>query len=190
MQSAQEPRQRARSPFVAAVLSLFFPGLGHAYAGAYHRALGFAAAPILLLALVAGVVFRADLTDLIGLALTPGVLPGIFLFNLIALGYRLVAIVDAYRVTAYLNAFDVGGRGRLGRPRGRQGAIPSARGRIPPVPSTSWITAPPGAIVLPPFDHLHAIGYRTNEPGPESQRTAMSLVGGGARTRRVPNPTL
>jgi LCP family protein required for cell wall assembly len=117
MQSAQEPRQRARSPFVAAVLSLFFPGLGHAYAGAYHRALGFAAAPILLLALVAGVVFRADLTDLIGLALTPGVLPGIFLFNLIALGYRLVAIVDAYRVTAYLNAFDVGGRGRLGRPR-------------------------------------------------------------------------
>ncbi len=117
MQTAQEPRQRARSPFVAAVLSLFFPGLGHAYAGAYHRALGFAAAPILFVALIAGVVLRASLPEMIGVALTPGVLPGIFLLNLIALGYRLVAIVDAYRVTAYLNAFAVGGRGRLGRPR-------------------------------------------------------------------------
>ncbi|HEX7222951.1 MAG TPA: hypothetical protein VF231_06855, partial [Candidatus Limnocylindrales bacterium] len=67
MQSAQEPRQRARSPFVAAVLSLFFPGLGHAYAGAYQRALGFAAAPILVLALLAGVFLRADQGDLLGL---------------------------------------------------------------------------------------------------------------------------
>jgi polyisoprenyl-teichoic acid--peptidoglycan teichoic acid transferase len=117
MQSAQEPRQRARSPFVAAVLSLFFPGLGHAYAGAYQRALGFAAAPILVLALLAGVFLRADQGDLLGLVFTPWVLPGVFLLNLVALAYRLVAIVDAFRVTAYLNAFAVGGRGRLGRPR-------------------------------------------------------------------------
>ena len=117
MQSAQEPRQRARSPFVAAVLSLFFPGLGHAYAGAYQRALGFAAVPILVLALLAGVFLRADQGDLLGLVFTPWVLPGVFLLNLVALAYRLVAIVDAFRVTAYLNAFAVGGRGRLGRPR-------------------------------------------------------------------------
>jgi LCP family protein required for cell wall assembly len=117
MQSAQEPRQRARSPFVAAVLSLFFPGLGHAYAGAYQRALGFAAAPILVLALLAGVFLRADQGDLLGLVFAPWVLPGVFLLNLVALAYRLVAIVDAFRVTAYLNAFAVGGRGRLGRPR-------------------------------------------------------------------------
>jgi LCP family protein required for cell wall assembly len=117
MQSAQEPRQRARSPFVAAVLSLFFPGLGHAYAGAYQRALGFAAVPILVVALLAGVFLRADQGDLLGLVFTPWVLPGVFLLNLVALAYRLVAIVDAFRVTAYLNAFAVGGRGRLGRPR-------------------------------------------------------------------------
>ncbi len=69
MQSPQEARQRARSPFVAAVLSLFFPGLGHAYAGAYHRALGFAAPPILAVALLAGVVLRAEPGELFGLLL-------------------------------------------------------------------------------------------------------------------------
>ena len=69
-------RPRARSPFVAAFLSLLFPGLGHAYAGAYQRALGFAAPPILLLALGAGFVLRERIRgDLVGLVLTPWVLP-------------------------------------------------------------------------------------------------------------------
>jgi LCP family protein required for cell wall assembly len=117
MQSAQEARPRARSPFVAAVLSLFFPGLGHAYAGAYHRALGFAAPPILLFALLAGVVFRAKTGELLGLLLAPWVLPSVFVFNLVALLYRIAAIVDAYRVTAFLNAVALSGGGRLGRPR-------------------------------------------------------------------------
>jgi LCP family protein required for cell wall assembly len=117
MHPPQEARPRARSPFVAAVLSLFFPGLGHAYAGAYHRALGFAAPAILFLALLAGIVFRADPTDLIGLVFTPWVLPGVFVLNIVGLVYRLIAIIDAYRVTAYLNAFSTSGRGRVGRPR-------------------------------------------------------------------------
>jgi LCP family protein required for cell wall assembly len=119
MQSPQETRQRARSPFVAAVLSLIFPGLGHAYAGAYQRALGFAAAPIFLVALLAGVVFRANQADILGLVLAPWLLPSVFVFNLIALLYRLAAIVDAYRVAAFLNAAATSGGGRLGRPRVR-----------------------------------------------------------------------
>ena len=119
MQPAQETRQRARSPFVAAVLSLIFPGLGHAYAGAYQRALGFAAAPIFLVALLAGVVLRANQTEIIGLILAPWLLPSVFVFNIIALLYRLAAIVDAYRVAAFLNAVSVSGGGRLGRPRVR-----------------------------------------------------------------------
>jgi LCP family protein required for cell wall assembly len=117
MQRAQESRPRGRSPFVAAFLSLLFPGLGHAYAGAPQRALGFAAPPLLLAALVAGVALRMQPAQLIGFVLAPGVLPGVFVFNLAALLYRLVAIVDAYRVTAYLNAVAVGGAERLGRPR-------------------------------------------------------------------------
>ncbi|HTG41191.1 MAG TPA: LCP family protein [Methylomirabilota bacterium] len=119
MQSPQETRRRARSPFVAAVLSLIFPGLGHAYAGAYQRALGFAAAPIFLVALLAGVVLRASQADLLGLLLAPWLLPSVFVFNIIALVYRVAAIVDAYRVAAFLNAAAVSGGGRLGRPRVR-----------------------------------------------------------------------
>jgi LCP family protein required for cell wall assembly len=119
MQPPQETRRRARSPFVAAVLSLIFPGLGHAYAGAYQRALGFAAAPIFLVALVAGVLLRADQTDLIGLVLAPWLLPSVFVLNIVALLYRLAAIIDSYRVAAFLNAVDTSGGGRLGRPRVR-----------------------------------------------------------------------
>ncbi len=117
MQREQEARPRARSPFVAAVLSLLFPGLGHAYAGAYQRALGFATPPILLGALVAGVALRTKPADLIAFVLTPWVIPGVFVLNLAILIYRLVAIVDAYRVTAFLNAAATSGGGRLGRPR-------------------------------------------------------------------------
>jgi LCP family protein required for cell wall assembly len=117
MQREQEARPRARSPFVAAVLSLLFPGLGHAYAGAYQRALGFAAPPILIGALAAGIALRMNATDLISFVLTPWVIPGVFVLNLLVLVYRLVAIVDAYRVTAFLNALAASGGGRLGRPR-------------------------------------------------------------------------
>ena len=53
MHDPQDARPRARSPFAAAFLSLLFPGLGHLYAGAPSRALGFAAAPILVIALLA-----------------------------------------------------------------------------------------------------------------------------------------
>jgi LCP family protein required for cell wall assembly len=115
MQQPQEARPRARSPFTAAFLSLLFPGLGHLYAGAPMRALGFAAAPILGLALTAGVVLRMDRIALLGAFVS--LVGAIFVFNLIALVYRLVAIIDAYRVAEFLNAHAAAGDGRLGRAR-------------------------------------------------------------------------
>ena len=115
MQQPQEARPRARSPFTAAFLSLLFPGLGHLYAGAPMRALGFAAPPLLLLALLAGIVLRLDTFELIG-AVVP-LIGAIFVFNLVALAYRLVAIVDAYRVAEFLNSYAASGDGRLGRAR-------------------------------------------------------------------------
>jgi polyisoprenyl-teichoic acid--peptidoglycan teichoic acid transferase len=115
MQNPQETRPRSRSPFTAAFLSLLFPGLGHLYAGAPTRALGFAALPILLLAFVAGIVVRLSGPQILGALLQ--LVGAIFVFNLLALGYRLVAIVDAYRVTEYLNAHAASGDGRLGRAR-------------------------------------------------------------------------
>jgi LCP family protein required for cell wall assembly len=117
MQKPQETRPRARSPFAAAFLSLLFPGLGQAYAGAPMRALGFAAAPILLIALGAGIALRMPRLELVSLALDPTFLSSVFIVNIIALVYRLIAIFDAYRVAQYLNAQSASGDGRLGPAR-------------------------------------------------------------------------
>src|SRR5574340_488134 len=54
MQSREARAPGGRSPFVAAVLSFLFPGLGQAYAGFGLRAVAMAAPLVLLLALVAG----------------------------------------------------------------------------------------------------------------------------------------
>jgi LCP family protein required for cell wall assembly len=116
MQNPQAAAPRARSPFAAAFLSLLFPGLGHLYAGAPTRALGFAAAPVLLIALGAGVLLRMDRIALLGVVLNPFLLSSIFVVNLIALLYRLIAIIDAYRVAQFINAH-AAGDGRLGPAR-------------------------------------------------------------------------
>ncbi len=117
MQRPQEARPRHRSPFAAAFLSLIFPGLGHLYAGAYARALGFAAVPVLLIALVAGFGLRMDQKDLIGIGFNTLFLQSVFIVNLLALVYRVVAIVDAYRVAEFLNRHEASGDGRLGPAR-------------------------------------------------------------------------
>jgi LCP family protein required for cell wall assembly len=115
MTRSQEPRRRARSAFAAAFLSLIFPGLGHAYARAWYRAVAFAAPPFLLLALGLGLAVSYGV-DLLGVVLQPPVLVGILAGNIVALLYRAVAAVDAYRVVVYLNRWDEGA-GRLGPSR-------------------------------------------------------------------------
>ena len=81
------------------------------------RALAFAAGPILVLALGAGIVLRLDRIELLGFLIDPTVLDAVFVINLVVLLYRLVAIVDAYRVADYLNAAAASGDGRAGRGR-------------------------------------------------------------------------
>jgi LCP family protein required for cell wall assembly len=117
MHEPEGARPRARSPFAAAFLSLIFPGLGQLYAGAPMRALAFAAGPILALALAAGTVIRVDKIALLGFLIDPTVLDAVFVINLGILVYRLVAIIDAYRVAEYLNASAASGDGRAGRAR-------------------------------------------------------------------------
>ena len=112
-----ESRPRQRSAFAAAFLSLLFPGLGHAYAGAYARALAFAAAPLLLIALLAGVVLRADRTDLLAFFAQESVLQGLLIANVIFLIYRIIAAVDAWNVARFLNERD---RARVAALQGRQ----------------------------------------------------------------------
>ncbi len=115
---SNQPRPpRTRSAFAAAFLSLLFPGLGHAYAGAWTRALGFAALPVLTLSLVAGIVLRADRAELLGMLVNQGSLIALFVVNILALLYRVIAALDAWQVARFLNATDASGGGRLGRAR-------------------------------------------------------------------------
>ena len=94
----ETPPRAGRSGFVAAFLSLLFPGLGHAYLGAYRRGLGFAAPPILLGALIAGIVVRMNEFDLAGMVIQTWFLTGLFIANLVALAYRAAAIVDSWAI--------------------------------------------------------------------------------------------
>src|SRR5450755_724138 len=114
MQPPEEarPRPRQQSAFVAAFLSLLFPGLGHAYARAWTRAIGFAALPLLLLALLLGIFLK---TGAIGSAVLIVANLGLILAgNVVAFIYRALAAIDAYRVVAFVNA-QAEGSGRLGR---------------------------------------------------------------------------
>jgi LCP family protein required for cell wall assembly len=115
MNRPQGPRPRARSAFTASFLSLLFPGLGHAYARAWFRAVAFAAPPFLVLALLLGLLVSQGL-DLLGVILQPAALVAILVGNVAALVYRIVAAVDAYRVAVFLNRWDEGA-GRLGPSR-------------------------------------------------------------------------
>ena len=108
---------RTRSAFGAAFLSLVFPGLGHAYAGAWGRALGFAALPVLVLAALAGVALHGDRYAFVALFASPNVLSNILIVNVLVFLYRAAAAVDAWYVARFLNAADRSGDGRLGRAR-------------------------------------------------------------------------
>lgn len=123
MLSAHEMRPRRRSAFVAAFLSLLFPGLGHAYLGAQRRALGFAAPPILVGALVTGIAVRLDLFELAGVAIQEWFISAVFVVNLVALAYRAAAIVDAWRIARWLQGAEMGGE-RFGVAGGRASARP------------------------------------------------------------------
>ena len=114
MQPPEEARARPRqqSAFAAAFLSLIFPGLGHAYARAWTRAIGFAALPLLLIALLLGVVLKVG-PEVAAISIAAN-LNLILVGNVLVLLYRAVAAIDAYRVVVFLNA-RAEGDGRLGR---------------------------------------------------------------------------
>ena len=118
MPPAHETLPRGRSPFAAAFLSLLFPGIGHAYLGAYRRGLGYAAPPLLIGALLAGFVVRMNEVDLAGLAVQSWFLITVFIVNLVALVYRAAAIVDAWSIARLLEGRPGAARSGVGRQAG------------------------------------------------------------------------
>lgn len=105
-----------RSAFAAAFLSFIFPGLGHAYVGAYRRAMVLAALP---LAVVAWVLVELLRNGALGLGLSIGetaVLGPLAVANVAALAYRAVATVDAYVLAIEIDHAERPGLGHyLGR---------------------------------------------------------------------------
>ena len=122
--SAPAETASRRSAFTASFLSLLFPGLGQVYGGATARGLAFAAPVVLLLALVGGLVANpATRKTLLFSLFDTNVLLLVLVLNVLLLGYRAVAIVDAYRTTTLLNAWRGSRDPRLGRPRVRVNAL-------------------------------------------------------------------
>ena len=111
-QNERPPRRP--SPFAAAFLSLLFPGLGQAYAGAYTRAIAFAALPLLGTALTAGLLVSGATRDALKVSVfDPAVLQALLVADLAILLYRAVAVIDAYHEAILAG----GATTRLGRPR-------------------------------------------------------------------------
>jgi LCP family protein required for cell wall assembly len=187
MQQPQEPRSRARSAFSAAFLSLLFPGLGHAYARAWFRAVAFAAVPFLLLALLAGAAMSYRL-EILGVALQPPVLVAILVGNVIAYFYRIVAAVDAYRVVRYLNRVAEGGAGRLGPARASLAPI-SLAGLL------SVILVMGGAHAAVAYYDLQALTavqniFNPTDTGPGSNASAPAGTLGASTGTASPEPSL
>lgn len=86
------------SAVLAAALSFIWPGLGQGWAGARRRALLFALPMMLLVAAALLTLIVQGRARALGLLLQPSVLLGLLALNVVVLVYRLVAIVDAYRV--------------------------------------------------------------------------------------------
>ena len=101
---------RHPSPFVAAVLSLIFPGLGQLYARRFERAIVFAALPLLGLALLAGELANTGTRQgLLAGLFSPSALQAILGLDIFFLMYRLVAVIDAYRCAVQAGEAPSGG---------------------------------------------------------------------------------
>ena len=87
-----------RSAVLAALLSFLWPGLGQGWVGKRQRAVAFAAPMILLVAFVVLLVVVQGRLHTELLLVRPQVLLGLLALNLGILLYRLLAIVDAYRL--------------------------------------------------------------------------------------------
>lgn len=87
---------RPRNPWIAAVLSILIPGLGHAYCRKYLAAVLWFA-PVAAVT-VATFVVAPDVRDIANAAFSPSVLWALFVANIAAALWRIASAIDAYRV--------------------------------------------------------------------------------------------
>jgi LCP family protein required for cell wall assembly len=87
-----------RSAFAAAFLSFLFPGLGHAYLGRWLRAVLWAALPILAIAAGGALLLGPDRNEIVTSFADPAMLQWVFVGLAVDLLYRLLAVLDAWRL--------------------------------------------------------------------------------------------
>ncbi len=87
-----------RSAFAAAFLSFLFPGLGHAYLGRWLRALLWAVIPVLGIAALGGLALSPDRKQTITMLADPEVLRWVLVIVVFDLVYRLLCVLDAWRL--------------------------------------------------------------------------------------------
>jgi len=87
-----------RSGVAAAALGAVLPGLGHGYIGRWWRAAAMAV-PTVGLVVVAVMAARAPSFELLGFLVTPGILSGILVANLVVVVWRVAAVADPYRLS-------------------------------------------------------------------------------------------
>jgi len=182
----QRPRDegRHRSPFAAAFLSLLFPGLGQAYVGFYGRALAFGAPLILIIALGGGLLINAQTRlSLLAAMSSPNTLLTVLVLDAVFLAYRVVAIVDAFRLAQAANTVAVtDAAARLGRPRGNWHPLAIA-GLISVILVASIAHVAVARYDLIAYDLVTSIGGDDEEPN------ATGALSTGGASAPVASPT-
>jgi LCP family protein required for cell wall assembly len=177
----QRPRDegRHRSPFAAAFLSLLFPGLGQAYVGFYGRALAFATPLILLVALGGGLLINAQTRlGLLASLSSPTTLLAVLVLNAILLAYRIVAIIDAFRLAQASNALTgTSATARLGRPRVRWHPVAIA-GLLAVILVASIAHVAVARYDLIAYDLITSIGQGGEDEEPDPTTSGQPSVGG------------
>ncbi|GMR01682.1 MAG: hypothetical protein BMS9Abin20_0001 [Acidimicrobiia bacterium] len=93
-----ETDRSGRSAVFAAALGAILPGLGHGYLGRWLRA-ALMFLPFVALLTVAYVALRMRSLDLLAILVRPPVLRGILIANIAVVVWRVVAVVDPYRIS-------------------------------------------------------------------------------------------
>ncbi|HEX5465629.1 MAG TPA: LCP family protein [Candidatus Limnocylindrales bacterium] len=191
----QDPDPRPpgrRSPFVAAVLSFLFPGLGQVYAGFSGRGLALAAPLILVLALVAGTLADRTTRDwLLSELASPTVLLMVLAADLLLLAYRLLAVIDAFRLTAAADAYRYAGLVpdlRAGRSRTSLAPL-SVAGLVGVLLVTPILHVGVARYDLLAYDLLTSISSPIEPEGSPSASPTVSATAGGATASATESPS-
>ena len=96
-----ESRASDQRRLFAAVLSALLPGLGQAFNGSWKMAAIFAIPSLILIGVALLLLQLNSTTMLLARAVVPANLTGLVILNLVLLGWRLLAVLDAFADRRY-----------------------------------------------------------------------------------------